>query len=225
MAERNLNALADEAAQIERFPDFPQPELPNPFAEQGGGEPVQFPEQMPTIANQPQGAEWPESMPGLPEQVDFPSTYPPAQEISAFPDFSQQQGTDGSTTFNFSPQEERQSGAALGFPDPMPGPQQSGGDPSLYALLQQIASGISSLTGAKSPENTGSQQYQFPWSDHGFMPLEAQEDYAAASPAMNYTNLQGARGAGGFGYGSKYGSQSAVDLLEPSRRRAKVSND
>lgn len=51
------------------------------------------------------------------------------------------------------------------------------------------------------------------WPNYG-----AEEDYAAASPAMDLTSMTGTRGAGGWGRGSGRFSNTMTDRLEPARR-------
>jgi hypothetical protein len=48
---------------------------------------------------------------------------------------------------------------------------------------------------------------------------ESLEEYAAASPSVDATNLAGLRGAGGWGYGTRSPGNAQTDFLDPSRRR------
>lgn len=101
------------------------------------------------------------------------------------------------------------------------------GGPDLLGLLQQIAAGIAALGGQRSEAGGQAADFRFfnpqgpiqwPWQGGGSMTPEQAEDYGASAPSMNVTSLNGARGAGGWGFGSRAEGNSATDRTEPSRR-------
>ncbi len=220
MADRNQ--LASQAAEIGSFPDI-QDDGGWPASMPGIGveDDAEFDAVIEESISQRQTGEddpWPDAFPEM-------SSYQVAeQEQSAFPDFSQQQGQDGSVSFTmYSPSGQEGGGGDSGqMPGGGPALAERDQDQSLFDMLRTIADGVSQLTGAKQGGgggDVGGKSYQFPWQEHGFKSLEEDEDYPAASPAFDVTNLSGTRGAGGFGFGSKYGYRSASDFLDPSRRQ------
>jgi hypothetical protein len=126
-----------------------------------------------------------------------------AEEAKDTRGIAQQMGEAGETVFNWQSQANK--------------PITQVESDNIYLLLRQIAGQLSKLTGgAAASRSEGG--YQFPWGEHGFGSLEQTETYPAASPAFDVTGASGARGAGGWGYGSGFPNFSRSDLYDPMRR-------
>lgn len=181
-----------------------------------------FPDARGEMESLASGAGFPEAIDALPPEVAEFAPLPPqaVQDGGELPAFRQYQGPDGSTVF------ESEGAAVQAEPPDFPEARQDsaeGGD-SVMSLLGQIRDSLAGLSGQRGPQPSGlpgggwSQAGQLPWGGVDAPDVDQLDDYAPASVSVNVTSLNGARGAGGWGYGSRGMGSAATDRVEPGRR-------
>lgn len=207
-------------------PPDPLGPRPTPFVPPAGlFAPGAFP--TPPLSPQP----YPDALPAFPDALPAPPPLPPPLPgAPALPSLPPREsvfapaalaGLPPLTVGGSSPQPPQ----AVGAPPPQ-SPASGQGDGTSFgrmvALLEQILRAVEKM----GQGGQGSGMSQTPggvllWQSSATPFGEVGEGYPTASPSVNTSSLAGLRGAGGWGFGSRFprGKEGQADFLEPTRRR------
>lgn len=209
----SLGTLPDQVAQV--LGNFQQPEIPEfDFSSDFGAA-------MPEIDGSLSPVGTPGEAPNFPEEyaavAEFPSFGAPDLPDSSFPNFSDS----GSAPQDAFPEMAGFSSEASSFPSP--GNAEYDTDQIMLGHMAAIAAGIQEMN-RRAPAERDFQRSQGPVQRTGksfyVRDPEADEAFAAASPSVDAGSLAGLRGAGGYGYGSKFSRNPRTtqdDYLEHGR--------
>lgn len=214
-----LATLPDQVAQV--LGNFQQPELPQfDFGGQDFGAPA-MPEMSDAGGMSPTGA--PGQATSLPEEyatlTEFPSFGSPEIPDSSFPNFTASGLEASQDAF---PEMAGFSSEASSFPSPAGAEYDT--DQIMLGHMAEIAAGIKEMN-RSAPAQRGFQRSEGPIQRTGqsfyVRDPEADEGFAAASPSIDRGSLAGLRGAGGYGYGSRFSKNPKAaqsDFLEHGRQ-------
>lgn len=209
----SLGSLPDQVAQV--LGGFQQPELPEfDFSSDFG-------QTMPEIEGglSPVGA--PGDPPSFPEEyaalTEFPTFGTPEIPDSSFPNFE----ASPANAQDAFPEMEGFSSEATSFPSPRNAEYDT--DQIMIGHMREIAEGIKEMN-RKAPGQAGFQRSEGPLQRTGksFYVRDpgADEGYPAGSPSLDTSSTSGLRGAGGYGFGSRFSNNprtSQDDYLEHGR--------